>query len=495
MSTLRYLPLDLLAASGLILLLSSYFYYVKTRGRAPLPPGPRSLPFIGNTFDLPQGKAWETYNRWADKFGDIVHVKTVKQSIIILNSFETISDLLESKSNIYSGRPYMTMFHELMGLGGGTAFLPYGTQWRKHRKLYHQQMNPVAVREFHPSLLSAVRNFLKLLLVNPSNYEQHLRHLAGGIVMNIAYGHEIAAENDEYIALSGANAPVFSKAIRPGAFLVDTFPILKYVPEWCPGADFQKVARITRQNVNRAREVPFRNVQTRMAAGTAKPSFVAKSLTALGTVGDSSELNEDIEAIKRVAAGMFGAGIDTTTITITAFLLAMILYPDVQRKAQLEIDSVIGHERLPNFSDRPHLPYISCIIKEVMRWFLVAPTALTHVTTEEDIYRGYRIPLGSLVVPNVWRVMNDPKVYPEPRRFWPERFLPDEKGNIARDPTVVGAFGFGRRVCAGRNLADASIWLMVVSILFSFEIAEDLGENSHKMDKILASDPIPGFFR
>jgi len=311
--------------------------------------------------------------------------------------------------------------------------------------------------------------------------------------MNIAYGHEIAPENDQYIALAEAGGALFNRAIRPGEFLVDTFPFLKYVPEWCPGAAFQKVAKVARQNVFRAAEVPFCDVKDRMAAGTAKPSFVANSLTALGTVEDSSEVNEDMEAIKRVAAGIFGAGTNTTTSTVTAFLLAMSLYPDVQRKAQAEIDSVIGHERLPNFSDRPHLPYVNCIIKEVMRWFLVAPTALTHVTTEDDIYKGYRIPSGSLVLPNVWRIMNDPQMYPEPRRFWPERFLPDEKGNIPRDPTLSGVYGFGRRVCAGRNLADASIWITVVSILFLFEIVEIPDEHGHKMDKILASDPLPGF--
>jgi hypothetical protein len=104
--------------------------------------------------------------------------------------------------------------------------------------------------------------------------------LSGGIVMSIAYGHEIAPENDEYIALAETNNALFSKAIRPGAFLVDIFPIrellvwletsrcltiaVKYVPEWCPGAGFQKVAKVARQNVYRAREVPFRDVKARM---------------------------------------------------------------------------------------------------------------------------------------------------------------------------------------------------------------------------------------
>ena len=82
----------------------------------------------------------------------------------------------------------------------------------------------------------------------------------------------------------------------------------------------------------------------------------------------------------------------------------MTMYPDVQHKAQEEIDHIIGNDRLPGFGDRENLPYVDAIVKEVLRWHPVAPMGLPHMTTEDDIYNGFLIPKGALILPNIWCV-------------------------------------------------------------------------------------------
>lgn len=82
----------------------------------------------------------------------------------------------------------------------------------------------------------------------------------------------------------------------------------------------------------------------------------------------------------------------------------MILFPEVQQKAQEEIDRVVGTGRLPEVADRPNLPYLNAMVKEVLRWHPVAPMCLPHMTTEDDICEGYFIPKGSYIMPNVWLV-------------------------------------------------------------------------------------------
>ena len=84
------------------------------------------------------------------------------------------------------------------------------------------------------------------------------------------------------------------------------------------------------------------------------------------------------------------------------FLLAMALYPEVQKKAQAELDAVVGRNRLPDFDDRDSLPYITAITKECLRWLTVAPFGVPHSSTEDDEYNGYLIPKGSLILPNIW---------------------------------------------------------------------------------------------
>lgn len=79
----------------------------------------------------------------------------------------------------------------------------------------------------------------------------------------------------------------------------------------------------------------------------------------------------------------------------------MAQFPDIQHHAQAELDGVVGL-RLPTLNDRPNLPYIDALIKEVMRWHPIGPLGLPHMTTQEDEYNGYRIPKGAVLIPNIW---------------------------------------------------------------------------------------------
>ena len=156
----------------------------------------------------------------------------------------------------------------------------------------------------------------------------------------------------------------------------------------------------------------------------------------------------------------------------------MALCPEVQKKAQAEIDAVVGPNRLPDFHDRPSLPYVNAVLKESSRWNLVVPlgrpfvivivaTILTssegvpHMSTNDDEYNGYYIPKGTVMIGNAWLVrplnlisvlsflfrsiLHDPEVFSDPMVFRPERYLKDGKLNPkVRDPDCA-AFGFGRR--------------------------------------------------
>ena len=80
----------------------------------------------------------------------------------------------------------------------------------------------------------------------------------------------------------------------------------------------------------------------------------------------------------------------------------MVLNPDVQKRAQEEIDRVVGTSRLPDMSDREGLPYIDAVVKEVLRWHPVTPLGVSHASSEDDTYKGYLIPKGAILVPNIW---------------------------------------------------------------------------------------------
>lgn len=326
-----------------------------------------------------------------------------------------------------------------------------------------------------------------MLLESPDQARHHLYHMSASVAVNFAYGFGVQLRDDPLVKAIEENGVSFGRATRPGAYLVDSFPILKYVPEWFPGAGFKKFGRETRQRLQLIREIPFREVKADLRRGDARPSFVANSLLELANDDDA---NIDVDSVKHVASGVLGAATETTTSTLHSFLLAIAANPDILKRAQTEIDSVVGRGRLPGFSDRSSLPYITAIVKESLRWLPVFPTALPHANVAEDIYEGYRIPVGSTVVANVWSILHDPDLYHDPHMFRPERFLPDKQGHFKeKDPATAGSFGFGRRICAGKNLAESSLWLAVASLIAMFDITDAVSEYGRKIDPNYALDP------
>ncbi|KAJ7438060.1 cytochrome P450 [Mycena latifolia] len=452
----------------------------RNRSRLPLPPGPKKLPLLGNLFDMPLDRMWETYRNWSKEFdSDIIHLDVAGTSIVVLSSVEAVHDLFEKRSSSYSDRPRLPMLVELMGWD-----FAMGDRWRAHRK--------IAVKQFQPQERAAAHDLLRRILKDPKDVMHHFRHMAGTLIMDVTYGIDVNTSNNQYIDLAEEAMNGLSVASIPGRFLVDTFPALKYVPSWIPGADFKRMAKKWHKAARELLERPFAHVKQNIALGTARPSFTSLSLTAL----QDNENDGQESVVKTTAANMYAAGADTTVAALGTFVLAMLANPDAQAKAQAEIDSIVGTGHLPDFSDEAALPYVSAIVKEVLRWRNVTPIGVPHFLPSEDEYHGYRIPARSIVFGNVWAIMHDEEMYPDPHSFKPERFLLDGKLNPAvRDPEA--AFGFGRRICPGRHMVAASLWITIVSVLATLDIKKLRDANGKEVEPSceycpgLISAPLP----
>jgi cytochrome P450 len=170
-----------------------------------------------------------------------------------------------------------------------------------------------------------------------------------------------------------------------------------------------------------------------------------------------------------------GAGADTTPAVMAWWTLAMLTYPETQARAQAELDAVVGRARLPTFSYYAALPYLRAMVKEALRWRTVSPLCIPHRSTEDDWYEGVFIPKGTICIPNVWHLNRDPEIYGEnAAHFEPARHL-DANGDIAPGPPDAKeeghvAFGFGRRQCAGRHVANRSLFIQMAVPLWANRI-------------------------
>ncbi|OBZ65325.1 O-methylsterigmatocystin oxidoreductase [Grifola frondosa] len=431
----------------------------------PLPPGPRPLPIIGNILDISKTRPWISYRELSTKYGDVLYLRLLGQSVIILGSPEAAYDLFENRSAKYSDRRMSTMA-SLMGWEWAIPLMPYGQLWRRTRRVLNHYFHHGMIQNYHASQLREVHRLLQSLFLSPDQFDRHIRHAFGAVMLSITYGIEVTGTDDEYAIIAGKAADTMEHLIS-GSHLVDMIPLLRYVPAWFPGAKFQKNIAKWRKDVVALREVPYATAKAAVEAGSACSSIVS---SLLDTLPQQGLVRDDEELAKNVVGVAYVASVDTSISVTRTFFLAMTLYPEVQKKAQAALDAVLGPHRRPNFSDRDSLPYIEALVKECFRWQLVGPLGFPHSNTMDDEYKGYFIPKGSIIMANAWAFSRDPTIYPNPDEFNPERFLKD--GNLdaqVKDPSSF-AFGFGRRICPGRHFADSLFWLTVASVLHVFDI-------------------------
>jgi len=267
---------------------------------------------------------------------------------------------------------------------------------------------------------------------------------------------------------------------------VDLFPSMKHIPSWFPGAGFRKHAAKARIQVAQMVDQPFEEVKRAMAEGKALPSVTASLLN------DTYDTNEDSTVydytVKWASGTLYGAATESTAACISTFFLAMAMHPEVQAKAHAEIDSVIGTGRLPLFSDKDQLPFINAIVNETLRWQPPTASGIPHRVTADDHYNGYRIPEGSIVIPNIWGMGRDPEHFRDPHAYLPERYLQTDSDAVLDPQSFV--FGFGRRSCPGVHYAMNILFITMANILAVFDIK---AQDEHGRDVPVSAQFTPGF--
>ncbi|KAJ3751482.1 cytochrome P450 [Lentinula detonsa] len=273
--------------------------------------------------------------------------------------------------------------------------------------------------------------FLKQLLSRPAEFSDHIRKTAGAIILRISHGYEVGEGQDPFVTLADKH---------------NTFPYrpqsTQYLPDWFPGASFKKTAKEWSSTLKEMVDLPYDYVKKQIVSGTAEPSYVSKLVEGQSLTAEQEfEIKWSSASLYSVSDFCLSHSVVQTVSAIYSFFKAMSLYPEVQAKAQAELDAVIGNDCLPSFENRDHLPYMQAVTLETLRWFSVVPTSVPHRVTEDNVFKGYFIPKGALVLSNLWQMNHDPEVYHDPMSFKPERFLGPKPELDPRE----ACFGFARR--------------------------------------------------
>ncbi|KAF5343051.1 hypothetical protein D9758_011135 [Tetrapyrgos nigripes] len=455
--------IDWAAFAGLVFAI----YLINRRSNRKLPPSPKGLPLLGNVLQMPKRNGWLLMHEWSKALGPIFHLNMAGQPVIVLNSNEAALELLERRSHIYSDRPRLIMTGEIMSQNLVVGFQRFGEQWKRFRKAAHAGINIRAAEAYYGIMERESALLVQEFHRDPKSWDDHLQRVIASSLFTALYGGEpMLNKNDPIVDQINDCMHRLTGAALPGAFLVDVFPILKRLPDWLykpKGEGYQwykKDNAMFNDWIDR--------VKKDMDGGSPPPSFGRVLLEA-----QKQFQLEDFE-VPWLAGSMFGAGSDATAGSMRWFMLAATLFPDKIKRAQDEIDLVVGRSRLPTFDDRESMPYLRAFCREVMRWRTVAPLGVPHRLIQDDHYMGYHIPAGSIVLANIYSINRSPEAFSDAEEFIPDRFLNEEGTFEVLHPETHNqghyTFGFGRRACAGMHIANNLLFINAATILWAFNI-------------------------
>lgn len=450
-----------------------------------LPPGPLPLPFIGNKFDIPNSKPWLQFEQWGKKYGPIFTIWIGRKPTLVISDPQVAVDLMEKRSAKYSSRPRMVVMGEVYNGNSSILTQPYNKNWSVRRKLLHQALSPKALELYKPTQEAEAARLCYALIENPSGWEKELERFTSSVVFCVAYGHRIDSLDARIISDRFRFMHNMASLNVPGKYLAETFPLLAQVPMAL--APWKREVRAMGDEEAQANMALLQMVKDDIAAAKkqARPETIPNSLCKI--LLELRE-NEPVPLSERhfsyIPASLFGAGSDTTASTLCSAFLALVTHQHVLTAAQKELDTTVGFQRMPAFTDRSELPYIRALCKEVLRWRPVAVLGGTpHATTEDDVYKGFNIPSGTTILGNSWAINLNEEYYPQPHVFDPVRFLAAEELKVTgidmqpyssrrSHPSKSGhsSFGWGRRICPGGDLAVNSLFIALARLLWAYDI-------------------------
>ncbi|KAJ7595473.1 cytochrome P450, partial [Mycena floridula] len=430
-----------------------------------LPPGPPTVPVLGNLHIFPTEFTHYKLTEWARQYGDLYSLKLGPGTAIVISSASVVKELMDKRSASTADRPPSHLGHAVTG-GNSMGLAPYAATWRILRKATQAILTTQASNDHLPIQKAESTQLVYDILQAPENFFTHIGRYSHSVISSVIYGVRSPRFETREATAFLKMVKLWGKLLEPGAHPpVDLLPFLKYVPErWAPWKRACKEIRSLQRDLYFGL---LDQCENRLRNGEGNGSYMEKVLERQEALGIDREL------VGYLGGVLMEGGTETTTSFIQSFDLAMVAFPEIQQKAHAELDRVIGTERMPSLEDFENLPYIQAVIKETHRFRPVLPLTIPHASSTTSQFNGYVIPQGTTIFVNIWGIFHDPDAFEIPEIFNPDRFLLTEHGTKlgfdVSDFRSNLAFGSGRRICPGIQMANNSLMLTTMKLLWAFD--------------------------
>ncbi|XP_036700982.1 cytochrome P450 1A2 isoform X2 [Balaenoptera musculus] len=412
------------------------------------PPGPWSWPLIGHVLTL--GKSPHlALSRLSQRYGDVLQIRIGCTPVLVLSGLDTIRQALVRQGDDFKGRPDLYSF-TLVADGQSMTFNPdSGPVWAARRRLAQNALNSFSVAsdpasssscylEMHVSKeAEALIGKFQELMAGSGCFDpyDHVVVSVAKVIGAMCFGQHFPQSSGEMVSLV-RNTHDFVETASSGS-PVDFFPILKYLPN----PALQKYKSFNRRFLQflwkmvQEHHQDFDKNRVQDIVGALFKHYEDNSRASGGLMPQKKTVN--------LVNDIFAAGFDPITTAISWSLLYLVTNPEIQRKIQEELDTVIGRARRPRLSDRSQLPYLEAFILETFRHSSFVPFTIPHR-----------------------------KLWGDPSEFRPERFLTAHDTTISKTLSEkVMLFGMGKRRCIGEVLAKWEIFLFLAILLQQLEFS------------------------
>ncbi|XP_035687440.1 steroid 17-alpha-hydroxylase/17,20 lyase-like [Branchiostoma floridae] len=443
--------------------------YVK---RWRMPPGPFFWPIIGN-LSLFSGRMYLTFIDLAKTYGDVFSLKLGMTDVVVLNSLDAVKEAFMKKGADFAGRPKMLSMDISSEGGKDIVFTDYNPTWKLHRKLFHGAIRGYASGQnlqskVHESLKDTIAEFTKME-GQGVNLDDYLYQLVYNVICSAAFGVRYNMDEENFKTLMKVSKDAAERFGQ--GFLADVYPLLRFLPSPTVTACrkmMDQILGIMQCHLEQHKETfdpsNLRDITDHMIK--AQKDAEEEGIQDINSLTDTH--------LRQTISDIFFGGTFSSIFSLRWALLYLAVHPEIQEKVAAELDSVVGRDRLPELSDREATPYMEATMHEVMRMASMDPLSLPHATTVDTTLRGYQIPKGTMVMPNLWALHHDPDTWGDPDVFRPERFL-DENGKPVK-PAALMPFSAGRRACPGETLGKANNFLLLGGLVQNFRFSISKGE-------------------
>ncbi|APR79856.1 cytochrome P450 [Minicystis rosea] len=382
----------------------------------------------------------------ADRYGDVVEMKVLGRPFFLISHPDDIEAVLVKHARIMLRDEYAVVLERVLGKGLLTSD---GDLWKRQRKLMSQAFVPKRIRSYGEAMVRVTDAALRPWHDGQAiNLHQEISRVTMEVVADVLFGSGIDHED--------------VRTVREAMEIVNEFlanspeAVLK-LPAWVPTP--RNVATV--RAVKQLDELIYRIIQKRRA-GEPRDDLLGTLLAAQdddGTKMSDAQLRDE-------AITLFLAGHETTALALAHTFYLLSKHPDIERRLHAEIASVLGG-RLPTADDVRALPYTERVLKEAMRLYPPAWTTGREVAEEVEI-GGYVLPKGAQILTSQWVVHRDPRWFPNPEGFDPDRFAPERAKDLPR--FAYFPFGGGPRICIGNHFAMMEATLLLAVIVQRFRI-------------------------